>query len=141
MNATPHHEPVMPAEVIALLEPSRGGLFVDCTTGLGGHSALLLEHGADRLLGLDRDADALGHRGRAAARRSAIASSSCTRIIGSSARVLEARGIAGVDGVLADLGVSSMQLDGRRTRIQLPPRRAARHADGPDARDRRSRTC
>ena len=59
MIATPRHEPVMPAETIALLEPSRGGLFVDCTTGLGGHAALLLEHGATRLIGLDRDPDAL----------------------------------------------------------------------------------
>lgn len=110
MNATPHHEAVMPVEVIALLEPSRGGLFVDCTTGLGGHSALLLEHGADRLLGLDRDADALGHaagRLRPFGDRVELVHSDYRQL----GRVLEARGIATVDGVLADLGVSSMQLD------------------------------
>jgi hypothetical protein len=44
-------------------------------------------------------------------------------------RVLDERGIDGVDGVLADLGVSSMQLDAG-SRLQLPARRAARHADG-----------
>ena len=63
-------------------------------------------------------------------RRSAIASSSCTPTTASSARVLDARGIDAVDGALADLGVSSMQLDGDGPRVQLPARRAARHADG-----------
>ena len=106
----PRHEAVMPAEVVALLAPGRGGLFVDCTTGLGGHSALLLENGADRLLGLDRDADAL----RIAAERLSIYGDrvelvhSDYRQLG---RVLDVRSISGVNGVLADLGVSSMQLD------------------------------
>ena len=53
------HEPVMIAETIALLAPSRGGLFVDCTVGLGGHARALLEAGASRVLGLDRDPEAL----------------------------------------------------------------------------------
>ncbi len=53
------HEPVMVAEVLELLQPSRGGVFVDCTVGLGGHSRALLEAGADRVLGLDRDLNAL----------------------------------------------------------------------------------
>ncbi|HJR59692.1 MAG TPA: 16S rRNA (cytosine(1402)-N(4))-methyltransferase RsmH [Vicinamibacterales bacterium] len=110
MTAMPRHEAVMPAEVVALLAPGRGGLFVDCTTGLGGHSALLLENGADRLLGLDRDADAL----RIAAERLSIYGDrvelvhSDYRQLG---RVLDVRSISGVNGVLADLGVSSMQLD------------------------------
>ena len=92
--------------------PSRGGLFVDCTTGLGGHSAVRCSSsGADAP---DRSRSRRGRacdRRRAPGRASATASSSCTRTIGSSARVLDARGISGVDGVLADLGVSSMQLD------------------------------
>ena len=52
--------------------------------------------------------------------------------------VLAARGVPRVDGVLADLGVSSMQLDRRGSRIQLSTGRTARHADGPVARRRRS---
>ncbi|NBU26431.1 MAG: 16S rRNA (cytosine(1402)-N(4))-methyltransferase [Gammaproteobacteria bacterium] len=40
------HVPVLPDEVLALLEPQRGGTFVDCTVGLGGHSRLMLERGA-----------------------------------------------------------------------------------------------
>ena len=104
------HEPVLLDEVVSLLAPARGGTFVDCTTGLGGHSGALLEGGATRLIALDRDEDAL----RAAAERLAPYGDrvelvhSDYREIGS---VLQQRGIAAVDGILADLGVSSMQLD------------------------------
>ena len=49
----------MTAEAMALLAPERGGLFVDCTVGLGGHTRALLEAGASKVLGLDRDRDAL----------------------------------------------------------------------------------
>ena len=104
------HEPVMPAEVVALLQPFRGGLFVDCTVGLGGHSAVILHAGADRLLGLDRDPDALavaGERLASFGERVELAHADYRQLDS----VLESRGIAGVDGVLADLGVSSMQLE------------------------------
>src|SRR6266513_3571689 len=47
------------AEVLQHLRPGGGGLFVDCTIGLGGHARALLEAGATRILGLDRDLDAL----------------------------------------------------------------------------------
>jgi 16S rRNA (cytosine1402-N4)-methyltransferase len=100
----------MPAEVVALLDPSRGGLYVDCTVGLGGHGVLLLEHGAERLIGLDRDADALrvaAERLRAFGDRVELVHSDYRQL----GTVLESRSIAGVHGVLADLGVSSMQLD------------------------------
>jgi 16S rRNA (cytosine1402-N4)-methyltransferase len=106
----PRHEPVLAAEVVSLLAPSRGGLFVDCTTGLGGHSAALLEHGADRLLGLDRDEQALRIARERLARfgdRVDLVHSDYREL----PRVLDARGIAQVSGILADLGVSSMQLD------------------------------
>ena len=49
----------MTAEVLQCLRPEQGGLFVDCTVGLGGHSRALLEAGATRLIGLDRDPAAL----------------------------------------------------------------------------------
>jgi 16S rRNA (cytosine1402-N4)-methyltransferase len=110
MNETPRHEAVMPAEVVEVLAPSRGGLFVDCTVGLGGHSALLLEHGADRLLGLDRDEDAL----RIAKTRLAVFGDRVELVHADYRqldRVLAARSVVGIDGALADLGVSSMQLD------------------------------
>ena len=61
----PLHVPVLVSETVALLDPARGGVFVDCTVGLGGHSRALLEAGAARVIGLDRDLDALA-RARAA---------------------------------------------------------------------------
>ncbi len=104
------HLPVMRDEVVALLQPERGGLFVDCTVGLGGHAGALLEHGATRLVGLDRDPAAL------ALAREALAEwkdrvdlvHADYRDLGS---VLDARGVGVVQGVLADLGVSSLQLE------------------------------
>ncbi len=104
------HEPVMVEETVAMLQPSRGGLFVDCTVGLGGHSRALLEAGAARLLGLDRDPDALLR-----AAESLQAWRDRVELVHADYRdldqVLDARGITGIDGALADLGVSSMQLD------------------------------
>ena len=106
----PLHEPVMVAETLALLAPERGGLFVDCTIGLGGHTRALLEAGASRVIGLDRDPDAL----RVARERLEPFGDRVTlvhadyRDLG---RVLDELQIAGVAGAVADLGVSSMQLD------------------------------
>ena len=104
------HEPVMVQEVLRHLEPARGGLFVDCTVGLGGHARALLEAGASRLIGFDRDPAALAHAAEALTPfgdRVELVHSDY-RAIGD---VLGSRGISGADGVLADLGVSSMQLD------------------------------
>jgi 16S rRNA (cytosine1402-N4)-methyltransferase len=104
------HEPVMVAETLELLQPSRGGLFVDCTAGLGGHSRALLEAGATRLLGLDRDLSAL-----ALAREALAGSADRVELVHADYRdldrVLDERGIEKVAGILADLGVSSMQFD------------------------------
>jgi 16S rRNA (cytosine1402-N4)-methyltransferase len=106
----PTHEPVMVAETVALLEPSRGGLFVDCTVGLGGHARAILSGGATRLIGLDRDTTAL-----ALAAASLAEWQDRVELVHSDYRelpsVLRARGLDGIDGALADLGVSSMQFD------------------------------
>jgi 16S rRNA (cytosine1402-N4)-methyltransferase len=104
------HEPVMVAEVLDALAPSRGGLFVDCTVGLGGHARSLLEAGATRVLGLDRDGHALDY-----AREALAAWADRVELVHADYRdlaaLLDARAIDLVDGVLADLGVSSLQLD------------------------------
>ncbi len=104
------HLPVMVDEVVRLLQPDRGGLFVDCTVGLGGHAAALLEAGASRLVGFDRDPAAVA---RAQERLAPWADR--VELVHSDFRafeaVLDARGISALDGALADLGVSSMQLD------------------------------
>ena len=104
------HVPVMTAEVLANLRPQGGGLFVDCTVGLGGHARALLEAGASRVIGLDRDTDAL-----AEARLTLAKWSDRVDLVHADYRsfadVLDRRNIARVDGALADLGVSSMQFD------------------------------
>jgi 16S rRNA (cytosine1402-N4)-methyltransferase len=104
------HVPVMVAEVVEHLDPSRGGVFVDCTVGLGGHARALLEAGASRLIGFDRDPAAV-----TAARDALSEFGDRVEVVHADYRqvaaVLDARGVAQVDGVLADLGVSSMQLD------------------------------
>jgi 16S rRNA (cytosine1402-N4)-methyltransferase len=103
----------MVAEVLRHLEPLRGGLFVDCTVGLGGHTRALLEAGATRVIGIDRDPaaltvtrDAFGSVAGVDPRVTLVHSD--YRAIG---QVLDQQGAKGADGILADLGVSSMQLD------------------------------
>jgi 16S rRNA (cytosine1402-N4)-methyltransferase len=100
----------MVAEVLEHLAPSRGGVFVDCTIGLAGHAASLLESGASRLIGLDRDAMAL-----AIARERLAPFGDRVELVHTDyrefAKVLDAREIGSVAGVLADFGLSSMQLD------------------------------
>jgi len=105
------HAPVLVAEVISQLAPARGGLFVDCTLGAGGHTRALLDAGASRVLGFDRDRTAL-----ALAAETLHDRLDRVEMVHADYRLLEAaldaRGIASVDGgILADLGVSSMQLD------------------------------
>lgn len=105
------HAPVMLAEVVGLLAPHRGGVFLDCTVGLGGHARALLEGGASRLVGLDRDQDALARAGETLApwhSRVDLIHADYRDF----SRVLDERGLGLLDGALADLGVSSLQLDG-----------------------------
>jgi 16S rRNA (cytosine1402-N4)-methyltransferase len=110
MSAQPVHEPVLVAETVALLDPSRGGLFVDCTVGLGGHARALLAGGATRLVGLDRDTTALAIAAEALAewkQRVELVHADFREL----RTVLAVRGINLIAGGVADLGVSSMQLD------------------------------
>lgn len=104
------HVPVLVDEVRALLQPERGGLFVDCTVGLGGHARMLLEGGASRLIGIDRDTDAI-----AIARDTLAPFGDRVTLVHADYRelpaVLDAQGAGPVNGLLADFGVSSMQLD------------------------------
>jgi 16S rRNA (cytosine1402-N4)-methyltransferase len=104
------HIPVLADATMRYLQPERGGLFVDCTVGLGGHSRLLLERGASRLIGIDRDAGAL-----ALARASLEPWADRVELVQADYRaldeVLRRFGVTSVDGTLADLGVSSLQLD------------------------------
>jgi 16S rRNA (cytosine1402-N4)-methyltransferase len=109
------HEPVLVNEMLELLCPSggrEGGMYCDATIGLGGHACAILERVAPtgRLIGLDRDPDAL-----AVARetlqpfgdRLTLVHAPFSRV----RSVLEELGAVPVDGFLVDLGVSSPQLD------------------------------
>lgn len=100
----------MVAEALAFLMPQRGGVFVDCTVGAGGHSRALLEAGATRLVAIDRDPSALAlAREVLAPWRTRVAFVHADyRSLG---EVLKAEGLDRVDGILADFGVSSMQFD------------------------------
>ncbi len=104
------HEPVLVADVVALVRPTADGIYVDATVGLGGHAQALLEAGAGRVIGIDRDPHALEVAGpRLAAFGARVELVHAEH--GSIADVLGARGVTGIQGVVADLGVSSMQLD------------------------------
>ncbi len=107
-----HHVPIMVREVLSLLAPERGGVFVDGTLGGGGHAEAVLnalpEDG--RLFGIDRDDEALA----AAGARLAPFGERFTAIKGNFFEMkplLAAKGVERVDGILLDLGVSSHQLD------------------------------
>jgi 16S rRNA (cytosine1402-N4)-methyltransferase len=104
------HEPVLLAEVIRFLEPSERSVIVDCTCGPGGHTEALLQSGA-RVIAIDRDEEALT---AAAKRLRAFIPGRLELIHGNfkeMARILDERSVAGVDGILVDLGISSLQVD------------------------------
>ena len=105
------HIPVLLEETTALLAPERGGLFVDCTLGLGGHSAALLEASSKaRVIGIDRDPEALRlaeSRLQPFAERMRLLPGEFSHL----EQLLEAAQVDRVDGILADLGVSSLQLE------------------------------
>lgn len=106
------HIPVLLPEVVEFLSPKKGGWYLDGTLGLGGHSEAILDAaGADaHLMGLDRDACALSLAGERLAR---FGSNVCMEHSKYSdfAAVLDAHGWPLLDGVLIDIGVSSMQID------------------------------
>jgi len=105
------HRPVLLKETIHFLAPERGGLFIDGTLGLGGHSEAILEASDEaHVIGIDRDREALAYATNRLARfgsRFTAAQANFQDI----ARVLSEAGASNVSGVLVDLGVSSLQLD------------------------------
>ncbi|MGZ8631604.1 MAG: 16S rRNA (cytosine(1402)-N(4))-methyltransferase RsmH [Actinomycetota bacterium] len=103
------HEPAMVAEVVHFLvdEAPRRGTVVDMTLGAGGHTEALLRAGVDRVIGIDRDPDALS-----LARERLASFGDRFRSVRTTFEDVDGDVTGGpVDGVLYDLGVSSMQLD------------------------------
>ena len=106
------HDPVLLQETLEFLEPNRpDGVLVDATVGLGGHTEALLErHPEVRLVAIDRDPEAL-ERSRQRLSRFANRVTFVRGRHESLIDILKQLDIASVSGLLADLGVSSMQLD------------------------------
>ena len=107
-----HHVPIMVHEVMDLLRPDRGGVFVDGTLGGGGHSEAILRllPEGGRLFGIDRDETAIA----AATARLAPFGARFTALHSNffhMKSLLLSKGVAQADGILLDLGVSSYQLD------------------------------
>lgn len=106
------HIPVMPKEVMALLNVKQGGVIVDGTLGLAGHAVLIAEHLGSKgyLIGIDRDASAIK---KAEERLSSlkVRKSFCQGNFADIETHLKVLGISSVDGILLDLGISSFQLD------------------------------
>jgi len=105
------HYPVLLAETIAFLAPERGGLFIDATLGLGGHSEAILEKSKDAaVIGIDQDAEAISYaqkRLQKYGERFRVFHTNFSRV----KEVWEEAGEKKPDGILADLGVSSLQFD------------------------------
>lgn len=112
MDAYSDHIPVMLEETMRWIAPKPGGFYMDATLGLAGHAARLMEMtgGQARLLGLDRDEQALAKAGERLApygENVQLAHTSFQHF----SRALREVGWDKLDGVIADLGVSSLQLD------------------------------
>ena len=123
MTVPGEHLPVLLEEVVSALEPRDGGVYVDGTFGRGGYSRALLAAARCTVWGIDRDPEAVA-AGEAAGEASAGRLTVVEGTFGSLDALLAGRGVAGVDGVAFDLGVSSPQLDD-------PARGFSFRADGP----------
>ncbi|MDA8253650.1 MAG: 16S rRNA (cytosine(1402)-N(4))-methyltransferase RsmH [Rhodospirillales bacterium] len=117
------HAPVMLAEVLAALAPRDGGIYCDATFGGGGYASAILDAAACTLWAIDRDPDAIA-RGAALLARHPGRLHLIEGRFGTMLALLREAGVARLDGIVLDLGVSSFQLD-------EPARGFSFRADGP----------
>ena len=104
------HIPVLLDEVMQALEPVAGGIFIDGTFGAGGYSRALLDRGAAQVIAIDRDPQALA-AGAALARDSGGRLVLVEGVFADLGRIAEVHAQGPVDGIVLDIGVSSMQID------------------------------
>ena len=106
------HTPVLLTEVLQFLDPQSGGKFIDATLGAGGHTRAILDRTAPegRVLAFDQDELAI-ELARASLQSFGSRLETAKSNFRNIAAIAEERGFAGADGVLADIGVSSMMLD------------------------------
>jgi 16S rRNA (cytosine1402-N4)-methyltransferase len=108
--AGPRHVPVLGREAVGRLGPRDGGLYVDATFGAGGYSRAILDIPGTRVIGIDRDRSAIA-RGFDLVDRSAGRLTLVEDRFSNLADICASQGVSSVDGVVMDVGVSSMQLD------------------------------
>jgi len=107
-SSDPRHVPVLVDEVVQALAIARGETLVDGTFGAGGYTRAMLAAGAGRVIGFDRDPDAIAQGPSLVPdKRLDLIEERFSQMD----RVLAERGIGLVDGIALDIGVSSMQLD------------------------------
>lgn len=104
------HVTVLRSEVVTAVMPRAGGLYVDATLGSGGHAEAILEVAGTQVIGVDRDQTALGIAGARLAHFGDRVRLAHGRF-GALEEVLTRLSVGAVDGVIADVGLSSMQLD------------------------------
>ena len=104
------HTPVLLSAVLDHLRPRGGGRYIDCTFGAGGYTRAILDSADCQVLALDRDPTALAD-GQPLAARYGDRLILTLSAFGDLADAAEASGFAPVDGIVFDIGVSSMQLD------------------------------
>lgn len=109
MSSAPHI-PVLGREAIDHLAPREGGIYVDATFGAGGYSRAILDVAGTRLIAIDRDPTAIAGGADLVARAAGRLTLVEDRF-SNLAEVCAAQGVDAVDGVVMDVGVSSMQLD------------------------------
>jgi 16S rRNA (cytosine1402-N4)-methyltransferase len=131
------HIPVLGRQAIGMLSPRDGGIYVDATFGAGGYSRAILDTAGTRVIGIDRDRSAITG-GFDLVDRSGGRLTLVEDRFSNLAEICAAQGIQGVDGVVMDVGVSSMQLDeaGRGFSFRLGgPLDMRMGHDGPTAAD------
>ncbi len=104
------HIPVLGREAVEMLSPRDGGIYVDATFGAGGYSRAILDTPGSRVIGIDRDRSAIAG-GFDLVDRSGGRLTLVEDRFSNLAGICAAQGLQGVDGVVMDVGVSSMQLD------------------------------
>jgi 16S rRNA (cytosine1402-N4)-methyltransferase len=135
--AVPRHVPVLGSEAAQMLEPRDGGTYVDATFGAGGYSRAILDAADTRVIGIDRDRTAIAG-GFGLVDRSGGRLTLVEDRFSNLGEVCAAQGVSAVDGVVMDVGVSSMQVDeagrGFSFRLDGPLDMRMGH-DGPTAAD------
>jgi 16S rRNA (cytosine1402-N4)-methyltransferase len=109
-SAAQRHVPVLGRQAVELLEPREGGIYVDATFGAGGYSRTILERAGTRVIGIDRDRSAVS-AGFDLVDKSGGRLTLAVDRFSNLADICATQGLGQVDGVVMDVGVSSMQLD------------------------------